>query len=120
MRYTLIAVLAGGMLHGCSASEDKPLSLSENPMRTEFLEHCQARPEYNSRKRAGTLDKYCRCIFDKTMKMLTEKERIAAGFYLYGETSEGYMDRYQVDIQDAVDGMMPASQAIGEAVKSCR
>ena len=89
-------------------------------MRTEFLDHCQDRPEYTSRKRAGTLDKYCLCIFGKTMKGLTEEERIVAGFYLYGETSEGYLNRYKFDVQEAMNSMMPASRAIDKAVKSCR
>ncbi|WP_371397937.1 hypothetical protein [Fretibacter rubidus] len=54
------------------------------------------------------------------MKGLTEEERTVAGFYLYGSSSEGYMERYPYDVQDAVDNMMTASQAIDHAVKSCR
>lgn len=120
MRYALTTILTGFVFTACSASEGKTFSDFNDLMWTEFLEHCQARPEYISRKRAGTLDKYCLCVFDRTMKGLTKKERITAGFYLYGETSEGYMDRHSIDVQDVMHSMMPAAQAIDKAVKSCR
>jgi len=119
MRYALIVILTGLLFGACTAPHDKASTTVNYPMRTEFLQHCQARPEYASRKRAGTLDKYCLCVFDKTMEGLTEKERIAAGFYLFGEASEDYIDRYPIDIMDAMDAMMPASEAISKAVKSC-
>ena len=116
--YTTIFLTS--LLVACSPGNETIASKSNNPMRAEFLEHCQDRPEYASRKRAGTLDKYCLCVFDKTMKGLSEDERIAAGFYLYGGTSEGYLKRYPFNVQDAANGMMTASQAINKAVNSCR
>lgn len=122
MNYTLTITLTLTcfLLSACSRGGEKSSSNSDTPMRTEFLDHCQDRPEYTSRKRARTLDKYCLCVFDRTMKNLTEEERIVAGFYLYGETSEGYLKRYPFNVQDAANGMMAASQAIDKAVKSCR
>lgn len=120
MQYALTTLPLCLLLSACLPDEIKPFGNSNNVMRTEFLEHCQDLPENISRKRAGTLDKYCFCIFDKTMKGLTEEERTVAGFYLYGSSSEGYMERYPYDVQDAVDNMMTASQAIDHAVKSCR
>ena len=119
MQYVKTTTFFCCLLAACSPGDETLASKTDNPMRAEFLEHCQDRPEYASRKGAGTLDKYCLCVFDKTMKGLSEEERIAAGFYLYGETSEGYLNRYPIDVQAAATSMTAASQAIGKAVKSC-
>lgn len=120
MQYVLTTTLICCLLAACSSGNERLFTKLNDPMRAEFMEHCQDRPEYTSRKRAGTLDKYCLCIFDKTMKGLTEEERIVAGFYLYGETSEGYQKRYPFDVLEAANSMMTASKAINKAVKSCR
>ena len=115
MRYVLTMTIISGCLTACSSGDRV-----NDPMRAEFLEHCQTRPEYKARKRAGTLDKYCLCVFDKTMKDLTEEERIVAGFYLYGESSDDYLNRYPIEVNKAGNIMATASQAIDKAVKSCR
>lgn len=114
-----VATIMLGSLAACSPGADTRLDAHDTPMRAEFLKHCKARPEYTSLKRAGTLETYCACVFDKTMNSLPEDAWVVAGFYLYGETSEGYMDRHPFDVQDAAEHMGTAAQAIGNAVKSC-
>ena len=90
-----------------------------DPMRAEFMESCAARPEYVSKRRDGTIDRYCGCVFDRTMKGLTEEQRILAGFYLYGEQSEAFKSRYEMN-PDSLQYMGVVSKAIGNAAKVCR
>ena len=92
-------------------------------MQEEFMESCRARPEYVSRKRAGTLDKYCKCIFDVTMRGLTDPERAFAGFYLYGEQHEAFQTRFTARFKDApfdAEAMGAAVKAVGRAAETCR
>lgn len=106
---------------GCSSETSIPASdtLSKSAMRVEFMNSCLNRPEYVARKRAGTLDPYCSCIFNKTMKGLSQEEQITAGFYLYGETHTEFRERLKTSPINP-ESMMPATQAIDKAVKVCR
>ncbi|WP_026942785.1 hypothetical protein [Hellea balneolensis] len=88
-------------------------------MRTEFMEACQAKPEYLRKRRNGTIEKHCKCIFKEAMKGLSDEERIVAGFYLYGEQHEGFKKRLHNRPPD-LDAMVPAVKAIGRAAKKCR
>lgn len=94
-------------------------SANQYLMRQEFMTNCQARPEYISQKRAGTLDRLCTCIFDKTMHGLSEEEQVTAGFYLYGETHDSFRERLKTKPINP-DTMMPAAEAVGKAARLCR
>ena len=100
-----------------SADENDPFSMSN--MRAKFYDRCQNRIEYQSKKRAGTLDKHCKCIFDRTMRGLSKDEqRIAAG-YLYGNNDEAFREALRSDPPD-LDAMPAAVEAVGRAAQKCR
>ncbi len=107
----------------CSAQIDGLSGMKDNEltaqMRPEFMASCDARPEYASRKREGTLPEFCQCIFDSTLKDLSDPERIIAGIYLYGESDPDYAKRYEMAVPDGAM-MAAASVAIDRAVKRCK
>lgn len=110
----LLSLSALLVFSACSETQD-----ISDPMRTEFLSACEARPEYERKRRDGTIDRYCGCLFDRTMKGLTEDQRILAGFYLYGEQSEAFKTRYTLS-PDLMEHIGLVSKAIDRAAKTCR
>lgn len=124
-RSLMISVIAAGIV-SCAAEQNVgPLPAANNDpfsmptMRANFYDRCQNRIEYQSRKRTGTLDKHCKCIFDKTMRGLSKDEqRIAAG-YLYGNNDEAFREALRSDPPD-LDAMPAAVEAVGRAAKRCR
>jgi len=116
-----VLITAVSLLMGCTAGETPaakpPGELSK--MRTEFIDHCQNRPDHKAKKRAGTLEKYCSCIFKTTMRGLTQNEQLIAAFYLYGEKDDAFRQKIQTQTPN-FDGMGTAAEAIEKAVKRCR
>ena len=88
-------------------------------MRTEFMESCQARKDYARQKKAGTLNKLCKCIFKRTMQGLSLDEQRTAAFYLYGESNADFRERFVTNPPD-LDAMPAAVEAVAKAAKTCR
>lgn len=124
-----ILVLLSSILLACCAPESDSQQYNDglhtvtpdelSVMRVEFMESCQARPEYIRKKRAGTLDKHCNCIFKTTMHGLPEDEQRTAAIYLYGETHEAFLERFRAD-PPPTDAMPAAVKAVAKAAKVCR
>lgn len=87
-------------------------------MRSEFMDSCRVRPEYARRKKTGTLDNHCKCIFKTAMTGRSEDEQMTIAFYLYGEKNKAFQDRFRANPPD-LDAMVPAVKAIEKAVKKC-
>jgi len=108
-------------LIGCSgdnASSGLPQT-QLSMLQTEFMKSCRARPEYISKRRAGTLDKHCTCVFKTTMRGLSEDEQRTAALYLYGESNDGFRKRYQENPPN-LDAMPGAVNAVAKAAQRCR
>lgn len=113
--FTLL--VTGSLISACSAASNS----SNDPYRVEYLAACESRPNMKS-KDVDKVKKYCRCIYDKTMKGLSDEEIMTARFYLMGQSGidvEAREDFTSRDITIVANTMMPASNAIGDAVKAC-
>lgn len=106
-----------GTIMGCSPGSDGPVSKTSDPYRAEFMTACQNKPEYKSRD-AAKVKKNCSCIFDQTMKDLTEAEKLTATFYLYAQSGIKVQDREDFKNM-AGNTMAAASAAVGKAVRTC-
>ena len=82
---------------------------------------CPSQKTYQSRPKDKVL-KYCACVYDQTLKGLTEDEAMTARFYLLGQSGIDVKNRREFvdrDITVVADTMGIASRALGEAVKAC-
>ncbi len=108
-------ILITVLISSCQAQTDPPVL---DPHRAEMITACKDQPSYRTRDQDRVL-KHCGCIYDKTMQDLTDAERHVARFYLLGQSGVDVESRPEFKTMD-LDSMMPASRAIGEAVKLCR
>lgn len=124
----LLSVSISAALLGCSdkgetESSDSQAALSKSDvyklMHGEFMDSCRLRPEYARKKKAGTLDTHCACIFKTAMSGLSEDEQLVTAFYLYGEQHEAFRARLS-EIKPNYDAMPAAVKAVGRAAKKCR
>ena len=85
--------------------------------RQELVDACINSPSYKNRK-PETASRHCACVYDKTMKGLTDAERLVARFYLSGQVGLNVKDREEFKSMD-VGAMGKAAQRIGVAVQAC-
>ena len=115
--FKIYTALLAMVLTACSPSD----STSNDPFRTEYLAACENQSFYK-RKPVDKVQKYCRCVYDKTLRGLSDDEKMAARFYLMAQSGIDVQNREEftsIDPVVAADSMVPASNAIGEAVKAC-
>jgi len=107
----------GFLVSSCSDSAPTP----NDPYRAEFLPACAAQKAYQSRP-AEKVKTHCACVYDRALKGLTEEEAMTARFYLFGQSGIDVKTRDDFTSRDmtvVADTMVPASNAIGQAVKAC-
>lgn len=114
-------VLAGLMGLAACGGANAP-GASEDPLRTEFLAICQVSPdqvriEAQSQGRIKTAD-YCACVYDKTVRGLSDAEAKVAAFYLMSPVGASQADLQKFRDMD-LTAMGAASEAIGKAAKRC-
>ncbi len=110
----LVGLAACGGANGPGAPDD--------PLRTEFLALCQGSPdqvriETQSQGRVKTAD-YCACVYDDTVRGLSDAEAKVAAFYLMSQVGASQADLQKFRDMD-LNGMVAASEAIGKAAKRC-
>lgn len=104
------------------AAPDSVATELPEPFEEEFLVACTAEPNntpsgfYGSDK--ITPDTYCACIFDTTMRGLSEDEKLVAAFYLLGQSGIDTRNRPEFRQIDPM-AMMAGSEAVGRAVNRC-
>ena len=106
-----------GMAVGLSACSASKNNSANDPFRQEFVTACPNQPTYQ-RHTPKQMNRYCGCIYDKTMKGLSEAEQKVARFYLFGQSGIDMKSRAEYRDMD-LSAMGTASAAIGHAVKSC-
>ena len=100
-----------------SACSNPHANAPDDPNRREIVTACSEQKIYRSKPTEKT-QRYCGCIYDKTMKNLTADEQLVARFYLGGQIGLNFKDRPEFKSMD-ISAMGTASEAIGKAVAKC-
>ena len=111
-----MALLIGAIgLAACGAVNNAPKQ--QDPYRAEMMAVC-TQNQIERRAKPNRAEKYCACLYDETMKDLSEAERHVARFYLLGQSGIDTKNRNEFKTMD-VTAIGTASAAIGAAVKAC-
>ncbi|MEL7103274.1 MAG: hypothetical protein AAGL97_12050 [Pseudomonadota bacterium] len=96
--------------------------VTPEPFQEEFLTACMAKPEQAPAGFYGndpiTPKSFCECMFTTTMEGLTDDEKLAAAFYLLGQSGVDLSGREEFrggDPTAAIGG----SEGVGRAVRQC-
>jgi|GEM_PF-3268296 len=106
-----------GLIHLTAACGTETVSPSKDPAKAEMIAACIEYPSYKRRgpERAA---RYCSCVYDNTMRGLTEEEQLVARFYLLGQIGINTRERDEYKKMD-ISVIGTAANAIGEALKRC-
>ena len=96
----------------------KPAPAKHDPIRGKFLAACDGRIEYRSMK-PQKRRVYCECVYERTIKGLSELEKQYAQFYLLEQVGVDAQSRQLIGKPDG-QAMMKAAQALGKAAARCR
>ena len=107
-----LVLMASGLLCGCN-----PAAEENDPIRSQFVESCDGMRAYISMKPQERTN-LCKCVYDQTLSGLEEKEKQYARFYLFEQAGAASQSN-RIEGQPDMNAMLKASNAIGEAVKSC-
>lgn len=102
------------MLSACG-----PSAVENDPNRVEFVDACMEMKAYQS-KAVEKRNSLCTCTYDAAMRDLSEDEKNAARFYLFGQAGIDTASKDLLSNPPDMNVILKASNSIGEAVKQCR
>ena len=116
-KHIFTGLFALGVMTACSPSSERPNAPSNDPYRAEAMTACPMQRSYVNRD-PDRVRKYCACVYDQTMKSLTEPEKMTARFYLLNQMGVDTRTREAFKTLDLTTAGT-SSAAIGRAVKKC-
>ena len=111
-------VSAGAILGALALASCTPVATADEPLRKEFAEACFQLAAHRTTKPARRKP-YCSCIYDSTMRGLSNEVRPFAQFYLLQQVGIDARSKNLIDTPE-IGAMVKASHAIGAATRRCR
>ena len=112
-----ISFLMAVLLAAPAISACDPEAPKNDPVRTKFIAGCDGLKPYQSMKPEKRIAR-CKCIYDKTLRGLTDEEKRYARFYLLVQAGLEAEARKLLSMPN-MDAIVKSSNAIGAAVKQC-